>query len=51
MLPRLEEPDRDFLDLGRLGLWRYGVDRLDVSFEGVKTSADDVYRGALDSRA
>ncbi len=51
VLPRLDEPDREFLDLGRLGLWRYGVDRLGVSFEGVQTSADEAYFGALDSRA
>ena len=50
VLPRLED-DRDFIDLGRRGLWRYGVDRIGLSFEGVETSADDAYLDAVDSRA
>ncbi len=51
VLPRLDDPDRDFVDLERRGLWRFGVDRLGISFEGVQTSADGAYRGAVDSRA
>lgn len=51
VLPRLDEAQRPFVDLERRGLWRFGVDRLGISFEGVQTSADDSYRGALDSRA
>ncbi len=50
VLPRLEAP-RDFTDLNRRGLWRYGVDRVGLSFEGVETSADDAYLDTVDSRA
>ncbi|MEM7355740.1 MAG: 5'-nucleotidase C-terminal domain-containing protein, partial [Acidobacteriota bacterium] len=51
VLPRLDEAERPFPDLEKRGLWRFGVDRLGISFEGVETSADDSYRDALDSRA
>lgn len=51
VLPRLREAERPFADLARRALWRYGADRLRVSFDGVSASRDDAYLGAGDSRA
>ncbi len=51
VLPRLADAGRPFVDLERRGLWRYGVDRVGMSLEGVRTSADSSYQTALDSRA
>lgn len=51
VLPRLEHASRPFVDLSRKGLWRFGVDRLDLSLSGVETRADASYRSSSDSRA
>lgn len=51
VIPRLERPEDAFVDLRGKGLWRFGVDRLKFSFDGVDTSADPAYQGVSDSRA
>jgi 2',3'-cyclic-nucleotide 2'-phosphodiesterase (5'-nucleotidase family) len=48
---RLLEPQRPFPDLVRRPLWRYGADRIGLSFDGVKTRRDPSYESVSDSKA
>ena len=48
---RLERAEVPFPDLERRGLWRYGVDRLALSFDGVSTDRNPAYKESTDSRA
>lgn len=51
VLPRLRtRGTKDFPNLSR-GLWRFGFERLKLSFSGVETSADPAYQEVSDSRA
>lgn len=51
VFPRLERAGDGFVDPGARGLWRYGVDKLSIAFEGIDTTADPAYQGVADSRA
>lgn len=51
VLPRLREAARPFADLARRPLWRFGADRLRLSFDGIRTDHDPAYRDVADSRA
>lgn len=50
VFPRLRRPADPFPDLGRRPLWRWGIDRLGVAFEGVQASRDPDYEKVPDSR-
>ncbi len=51
VLPRLERAGEPFVDLRRRGVWRFGLDELGVSFDGVETRRDEAYADVPDSRA
>lgn len=50
VFPRLRRPADPFPDLARRPLWRWGMDRLGLSFEGVQASRDPDYDQVADSR-
>lgn len=50
VFPRLRRPADPFPDLARRPLWRWGIDRLGLGFEGVQASRDAAYDQVPDSR-
>lgn len=50
VFPRLARVGERFPDLARRPLWRWGADRLGLSFEGVSADRDPAYDGVSDSR-
>ncbi|MBP7797803.1 MAG: 5'-nucleotidase C-terminal domain-containing protein [Thermoanaerobaculaceae bacterium] len=50
VFPRLRRPADPFPDLARRPLWRWGIDRLGLVFEGVKVSRNPDYDQVPDSR-
>jgi hypothetical protein len=51
VFPRLESGDRDFVDLTKLPLWHWGLDRVSLGFNGVTTSRNPDYDDVSDARA
>ncbi|MCG8462663.1 MAG: 5'-nucleotidase C-terminal domain-containing protein [Holophagales bacterium] len=51
VLPRLARAEVPFVQLEDEGLWRFGVKRLSLAFDGVDVDADEAYREVADSRA
>lgn len=48
---RMERAEVPFPDLERRGLWRYGVDRLALMYNGVSTNSNPSYKDSNDSKA
>ena len=51
VLPRLDEAARPLDDPASRGLWRFGIQRFTLSFDGIEVDADESYGAISDSRA
>ncbi|MEM1179612.1 MAG: 5'-nucleotidase [Acidobacteriota bacterium] len=51
VLPRLDDAAVPLDDPATRGLWRFGIQELTFSFDGIEVDADEAYQGVSDSRA